>query len=219
MKRIVIFGAGGHGREVAEVLRNQARQTTGMSVLGFVVDDPGIHSPVVNDLPVLGDWSWFQGIDRNEIAIVCAVGSPRTRARIIARATSTGLSFCDAISPHAYVSPDAKIGEGVMILPNTVVNTDTSIGDHTIINVGATVSHDTQIGQYCTINPGVHLAGNVSVGEGCLLGIGVSVIQGINIGAWTTIGAGAVVTRDLPEGVTAVGVPAKVSKTRETSYD
>jgi hypothetical protein len=60
MKRIVIFGAGGHGPEVAEVLRNQARQTTGMSVLGFVVDDPGIHSPVVNDLPVLGDWSWFQ---------------------------------------------------------------------------------------------------------------------------------------------------------------
>jgi sugar O-acyltransferase (sialic acid O-acetyltransferase NeuD family) len=219
MKRIVIFGAGGHGREVADVLRDQARQRGEMSVLGFVVDEPGIHDRVAGDLPILGDWSWFQGIDRNEIAIVCAVGSPQLRARIVARAVTSGLSFFNAISPHAYVSPSARIGKGVMILPRSVINTDTIVGDHAIINVGVTISHDTQIGQYCTINPGAHLAGNVSVGEGCCLGIGSSVIQGVNIGQWTTIGAGAVVNRDLPENVTAVGVPARVIKTRETSYE
>jgi sugar O-acyltransferase (sialic acid O-acetyltransferase NeuD family) len=210
MKRVVIIGAGGHAREVAEVLRDQAQRNSDISLLGFVVDDPGTHSPMVKDLPVLGDWSWFGGADRAEIAIVCAVGQPQIRRRMVERAISLGLSFFNAISPQAYVSPDAKVGEGIMMAANSVASTDSDIGDHVIINVGATISHDTQVGRYCTINPGAHIAGNVLVGEGCYLGLGCNVIQGIKIGAWTTIGAGAAVTRDMPGSVTAVGVPARI---------
>lgn len=80
------------------------------------------------------------------------------------------------------------------------------------------MSHDTKLGDYSTLNPGVNLAGNVSIGEGCYLGIGCSVIQSITIGPWTTVGAGAAVTRDLPANVTAVGVPARVIKTKETGW-
>ena len=214
MNRVVIFGAGGHGREVAEVLRDQAQRNSDISVLGFIVDDPGSHSPIVNDLPILGDWSWFGTVDRAEIAIVCAVGLPKIRKRIVELAIGSGLSFFKAISPHAFVSPNANIGNGIMMAPNSVVSTASVIGDHVIINVGATISHDTRIGRYFTINPGVHVAGNVSVGEGCHLGIGCTVIQGINIGAWVTVGAGAAVISDLPDGVTAVGVPARIIETR-----
>lgn len=215
MKRVVIIGAGGHGREVAEILRHQERQGNGSPVLGFIEDDAKLHHQVINDLPVLGDWSWFATVDRSEIAVICAVGLPHLRKHLVERAKSSGLLFTNAISPLAYLSPEAKLGEGLMIFPHSFVSTGSSIGDHSIINAGATVSHDTKIGRYGTINPGVHLAGNVLIGEGCYLGIGSSVIHSVSVGAWTTIGAGAAVIRDLPDNVTAVGVPARVIKTKE----
>ena len=214
MKRIVIIGAGGHGREVAEILRYQSKGSE-VSVLGFIVDEPGQHQEVISDLPLLGDWSWFDGVDRKDIAVICALGLPSVRKRLVERAVSAGLSFADAVSALAYVSPDAKLGKGVMIFPNTVVSTNTLIDDHAIINVGATISHDTRINRYGTINPGVHLAGNVTIREGCYLGIGSSVIHGVSIGPWSVIGAGAAVFQDLPDHVTAVGVPARVIKTRK----
>jgi sugar O-acyltransferase (sialic acid O-acetyltransferase NeuD family) len=215
MKRVVIIGAGSHGREVAEILSHQSQQGDDILALGFVDDDPDLRNQTIDDLPVLGDWGWFDGVDRGEIAVICASGFSETRRRMVERATRCGLAFANAIFPLAYVSPHARIGKGVVIYPNGIACRGNVIGDHSIINSGAIVSHDTELGRYSTLNPGVNLAGNVTIGEGCYLGIGCSVIQGIRVGAWTTIGAGAAVIRDLPEGVTAVGVPAKIIKTRE----
>lgn len=214
MKRVVIIGAGGHAREVAEIMRHQSQTRSELTVLGFVVEDLGLIEGDTHGIPVLGDWSWLEAVDQRDLAVICAVGAPEARKRIVERADSMGLSFVNAISPSAYLSPDAKIGRGVMIFPKTVVSTHSFIGDHAIINTGATISHDTRVGRYGTISPGVHVAGNVSLGEGCYLGIGSSVIHRISVGDWSVIGAGAAVTRDIPDNVTAVGVPAKVIKNR-----
>ncbi len=215
MKRVTIIGAGGHGREVADILRHQAQHRPDLMILGFIDEDRTLHQQIINSLPVLGDWSWFESVDKSEIGVVCAVGLPQTRKRLAEHARSIGLSFINAISPLAHLSPDAKLGEGVMMFPHSFASTDSFIGDHTVVNVGATVSHDTKIGRYGTLNPGVHLAGNVFIGEGCYLGIGSSVIHGVSIGSWTTVGAGAVAIRNLPDNVTAVGVPARVIKAKE----
>lgn len=137
---------------------------------------------------------------------------------MVERARAIGLSFTNAISHTAYVSPQAEVGVGVVMCQNALACRGALLEDHTIINLGSIVSHDTKIGCYGTLNPGVNLAGNISIGEGCYLGIGASVIQGITIGSWTTVGAGAAVVRDLPDNVTAVGVPAKVIKTREKGW-
>jgi sugar O-acyltransferase (sialic acid O-acetyltransferase NeuD family) len=212
MKRIVIIGAGGHGREVAEILHYRSEQDETMPALGFIDEDQSLRDQLIDNLPVLGDWSWFDGVDRSEIAVICASGFSKTRKQMVEKARRYGLSFANAIFPSSYVSPAARIGEGVVICQSGVACRGTTIGDHVIINLGAIVSHDTQLGDYSTLNPGVNLAGNVVVGEGCYLGIGCSVIQGINIGAWTTVGAGTSVIRDLPAHVTAVGVPAKIIK-------
>ncbi len=216
-KRVVIIGAGAHGREVAEILIHRERAGDGLSPLGFVDDNGELRGGVIDGLPVLGDWSWFDGVDRDEIAVVCASGFSETRRRMVERAALLGLSFADAVSPLAHVSPRATLGEGVVIYAHGVVCTGASVGDHSVVNVGAVVSHDTLLGRYGTLNPCVGLAGNVTIGEGCYLGIGCSVIQGISIGEWTTVGAGAAVIRDLPARVTAVGVPARILKTREES--
>lgn len=215
MKRVVIIGAGAHGREVAEILRHQHSRPEAPEAIGFVDDNLELRGRIIAGLPVLGNWTWFEEAAAAEIAVICASGFSNVRYQMAQRARALGLSFANAISPMAYLSPNARIGEGVVIYANTTACTGSSIGDHAIINAGAVISHDTQLGDYTTVNPGVNLAGNVSVGEGCFLGIGCSVIQGITIGAWTTVGAGAAVIRNLPANVTAVGVPARVIKSHD----
>lgn len=211
-ERVVIIGAGGHAREVADILRHRERAGGGPRVVGYVVDDPGGHAAEVGRLPVLGDWSWFAGQDLRGLAVVCAVGLPRARRRLVERAASLGLQFASAISPLAWLSEGAAIGRGAMIFPHAFVSAGSSVGDHAAVNVGASVSHDARVGRYSTLGPGARLAGNVSVGEGCCVGIGASVIERVSIGGWTIVGGGACVTRDLPDNVTAVGVPAVVIK-------
>ena len=217
-ERVVIIGAGGHAREVAEILSHQEREGAGPRVIGFVVDDPENHAAEVGRLPVLGDWSWFGGADLDGLAVVCAVGLPQARKRLVERAAAKGLPFARAVSPLAYLSREAKVGQGAMIFPHTFASAGSSVGDHAVVNVGASVSHDARVGRYCTLGPGARLAGNVSVGEGCYLGINSSVIERVSIGEWATVGGGACVTRDLPDNVTAVGLPARVVKTKEKGW-
>lgn len=211
MKRIVIIGSGGHGREVAEILAQQAAQMGAFTVQGFIDENKERHGQWIDGLPVLGDWDWVAA-NKDGLAVICAVGTPAVMRLLVARAQALGIPFANAISPLAHVSPRATLGEGVVIFPHVIVNTGAVIGSYVTLNLAATVSHDTRIGEYCNINPGVHLAGNVTIGAGCYVGMGTNVIQGKSIGPNTIIGAGAVVNRDVPARVTAVGVPAKVIK-------
>lgn len=215
MKRVVIIGAGGHGREVADILRHQARAGMALEPLGFADENCDLHGKHLDGLPVLGDWTWFESADCRDVAVICAVGSPQICRRLAKRAREIGLSFANVISPLAQISPFARLGDGVTLFPNVIINTGVFIDSHSILNVGAVVSHDSNVGPYTNINPGARLAGNVTVGEGCYIGMGANVIQGISIGAWTVVGAGAVVIRDLPADVTAVGVPARIIKPNE----
>jgi acetyltransferase EpsM len=81
-----------------------------------------------------------------------------------------------------------------------------------ILNLKASVSHDCQIGDFVIINPAATLCGDVTVADGSFIGAGAVVKNKIKIGRGVTVGAGAVVIRDLPDGATAVGVPARVIK-------
>ena len=218
MKRVVIIGAGGQGREVADILRHQAQGDRQIEPLGFVDDDRGLHGRNVESLPVLGDWSWFERADREGLAVVCAVGSPHVCRDLVERARAIGLPFANVVSPLAQISSFARLGEGVTIFPNVIVNTGAYVDSHSILNVGVVVSHDSTVGAYSNLNPGARLAGNVTIGKGCYIGMGANVIQGRTVGGWSIVGAGAVVINDLPENVTAVGVPAKTIKTREEGW-
>jgi sugar O-acyltransferase (sialic acid O-acetyltransferase NeuD family) len=218
MERVVIIGAGAHGREVLAILRQQAQTQSDLLPLGYLDEDSNLKGQTLDGLAILGAWDWFDSVDRREVAVICASGFSEVRKHMTDRANAIGLRFVKAISPAANVSQSAVIGDGVVIYPNGMAARGTVLGDHSIINMGAIVSHDTKLGSYATLNPGVNLAGDISIGEGCYLGIGCSVIQGINIGPWTTVGAGAAVISDLPANVTAVGVPARVIKTREKGW-
>lgn len=211
MKRVVIIGGGGHAREVADILRHQINEE--LLLIGCVVDDPENNHAAPPDLPLLGSWDWFDAADRADLFVICAVGAPQARKLLVERAVARGLPFTSAISPLACISPEAKLGAGVMIFPFSFISAGAFIGDHVIVNAGTTVSHQTTIASYGTLSPGVNIAGTVSIGEGCFVGIGARILQGLAIGRWSTIGAGSAVIRNVPDSVSVAGVPARIIET------
>jgi len=208
---IVLLGAGGHAREVVEILRAQFVPDGEHTIRGYV-DEYAAPGELRDGVPVLGGWSWFDDQNLASIRVITAVGTPNIIARFAQLASARGLTFISAIAPTAVISPRARLGLGVTVFPQVVVNTAAVIGDHAILNTGVSVSHDSVVGRHSNLNPGARLAGNVQIGERCYIGMGASVIQNTPIGSGTIVGAGAVVTTDLGSRVTAVGVPATVIK-------
>jgi sugar O-acyltransferase (sialic acid O-acetyltransferase NeuD family) len=180
----------------------------GIIVRGFLDDSPGTRGYSVIGIPVLGAinrWAEYA-----PDGLVLGIGSNVVRQHIIDRlGDSVSGLWRNAIHPRAIVSSHVTLGCDVVIVAGAVVNVSSVIGSHVIINTSASIDHDCVIGDYAHIAPGAHLAGGVSVGEGTLIGIGAVVTPGCTIGKWAIVGAGAVVVRDIPDGVTAKGVPAR----------
>jgi acetyltransferase EpsM len=207
---LIIIGAGGHGAEVAEYARDMELPLTG------AFDDAKQRGPwhLTELLGGIADLPAFCAA-YDEVRYITAFGSNVTRRQVVRRLTALNLpNLRPFLLQHAsaWTGASSHIGFGTLLAPNTLVTTRTQIGDHCILNVKASVSHDCVVGQYTNLNPGATLCGDVHVGEGCYIGAGATVIEKRRIGAWTVVGAGAVVTTDLPDGVTAVGVPARVVK-------
>ena len=119
-----------------------------------------------------------------------------------------------ASSTSAVISASATLGRGVAVMAGAVINAESQIGDLAIVNTGAVVDHDCRLGAACHLGPAAALAGGVSLGERAFLGVGARTIPGVTIGADSVVGAGGVVARDLPDGVLAIGVPAKIKGDR-----
>ena len=141
--------------------------------------------------------------------LIISIGDNRIRRMISQHMQGV---FGRAIHPSAIVSPSATIGEGTVIMQGAIVQADAQIGKHCIINTGASIDHESVIADYVHISPHSTLCGNVYVGEGSWIGAGSIVIPGLRIGRWCVIGAGSVVTKDIPDGVLAVGNRCKIIK-------
>lgn len=215
---LVILGAGGHGRVIANIVDQVNSVDERFQLLGYVDDDATKHGVVRNDRPVLGDFSWFNNVDPTTVKVVCGVGSPPVRARIAERADRLGLQFCSIVHPTATLSRWMELGTGTVISAGCVVVSQVTLGDHVSVAAGTVIGHDTVVGDYTSLYPGVRLAGYVDVGVGCELGMGAVVTPYRAIGEWTIVGAGAAVTTDLPANCTSVGVPARVIDQRDAGW-
>lgn len=212
MSRLLIVGAGGHGKVVADTAFECGR----WEKIAFLDDRyPELNSSLL--WPVLGkiEQAALFLLDYSDLSV--AIGNNLLRVELVHRFTKMGFFTPTIVHPTAFVSRSAMIGAASVVFAQVAVNAGTQIGIGSIVNTGATIDHDCLLGDGVHISPGAHLAGTVKVGNYSWLGIGSSVIQQISIGESVVVGAGAVITENVPNDVTIVGVPGKIIKKHKIS--
>lgn len=198
--KLLILGAGGHGRVVADVAKLSGRYD---EILFYDdADQNHVKVPLKGKIKGLGDAT-------EDTDAFVAIGDNDTRAKITEYVRKKGFKIATLIHPSAVISDDAEIGEGTVIMANSVVNNGAIIGEGVIINTAATVDHDCKVENYVHISPGAHLAGTVSIGEKTWVGIGASISNNLSICSGCMIGAGAVAVRSITESGVYVGIPAE----------
>lgn len=202
-REVAIIGAGGQAKVVIDSIRAGGQ----MTVRGVLDDNPARNGTTVMGVPILGP------IDEATIArfdlthAVIAIGDNRLRCELARRFRATLIWEC-IVHPRAVISEDVELGEGTVVFAGAVIQPSSVVGRHAIVNTAASVDHDCIVGDFAHLAPGSHLAGGVRIGDGTLIGMGANVLPSLHVGDWATISAGGVVTRDIPAGVTAIGVPA-----------
>jgi UDP-perosamine 4-acetyltransferase len=203
MSRLVIVGAGDHGRVVLEILR-----AAGDAPDGFVEPAPAEQRDV-DGVPVIGSLAgqpdWASGGTR----FVVALGDNRARREAFERCLALGMLPATAVHPTAHLLARAVVEPGAMVCAGAVIGLAARVAADAIVNTGATVDHDDVIGPHATVAPGAHLAGRVSLGEGAFVGIGAAVREGCAIGDWAFVAGGAMVVDDVPAGARVAGIPAR----------
>jgi acetyltransferase EpsM len=198
---VAIIGAGGHSLIIISLLTE-----LNYPIVGIFDDDESKYGNSILGIPVLGKPEDIPS--HNCWSAVVAIGSNRIRRVMVNRLPD--LEWVTLIHPNAYVHSSVKVGQGTVVMLDAVVRVCACVGSHTIINTKAVVGHGCEIGDYAHIAGSSHIGGDSVVGEGAMLGLGAAIIPERKVGAWSVVGAGAVVTRDIPDGVRAMGVPAVV---------
>lgn len=211
MRDIVIFGCGGFGREILQIILDQNTENKRWRMRGFLVS-PEFQAPdFVQGFPVASDIHHFGA--PADLALAIGLGNPGTRRKVVEALRATGVqSFPTLVHPRAWLGANVALADGVVICAGAMLTTDIVLGEHSHVNIGATVGHDARVGDFSTISPGAHLSGRVTLRQGTEIGTGACINPGVTIGAGAVIGAAAAVLRDVPDGCTAVGVPARVIK-------
>ena len=205
MSELLIIGANGHGKVVADIAVNMGIYEK----ISFLDDNEEIKS--VLGLPCKGKVCLLEQEDRN-CHVTVAIGNQNIRERILERVLELGFEVPVLIHPKAVVARDVQIGIGSVVMAGAIVNSGTTIGKGTIVNTACSVDHDCILGDYSHVSVGAHLAGTVHVGRKTWIGAGAIVSNNISVCDEVMVGAGAVVVKNITERGTYVGVPAKKMK-------
>lgn len=207
---IILWGGTGQAKVVRPIIEHY-----GSKVVAVFDDTPNLSPPFL-DVPVYLGWEGFQKWirdypNRAEVGFCVTIGNPhgRVRIRLHERLMAVGLQPVTLAHPSAQIAPNASIGEGCQLMAGAIVNPEARLGRQCIINTKASVDHECVLDDGVELAPGATLCGNVFLETNVWVCTGATVLPRINIGADTIVGAGAVVIRDVPPGMTVVGVPAK----------
>jgi sugar O-acyltransferase (sialic acid O-acetyltransferase NeuD family) len=215
VKDLIILGAGGTGREVAEAIEDINSLGRKWNLLGFLDDDPQKHGKQCNGYPVMGSIS--TATDYPGCHFVIVLGNQRDLGltkRVFDRLLIDINRFATIIHPTVRVSKYSELGCGAVILQNSVITTNARVGSHVLILFGSHIGHDCVVDDYVVVAPHAVLAGGVHVREGCYIGANATILQKTNIGPWSCVGMGAAVFADVAPNSTVVGNPARLLKER-----
>lgn len=210
--RIVVAGAGGFAREIAQLVRAiDASSRSGLRVVSYFVPDPTRPGPH-DSREDLVDLEWLERNQDEFDAFALGIGSPKAKLRVSHElaARFPGKEFPVLVHPGArFDRASAQIAEGVVVCCGVVGTVNLQFGRFAMVNLGCTIGHEAEIGAAAVINPSANLSGGVVLEEGVTVGTGAQILQYLRVGAHATVGAGACVVRDVLAGATVVGVPAR----------
>ncbi|MEY4760816.1 MAG: hypothetical protein RLZZ200_672 [Pseudomonadota bacterium] len=200
---LVLIGAGGHARACIDVIE----QRGGFDIVGLV-GAPEERGTVCLGYPVIGvdaDLGSLAGRHRHAVVAVGQLTSPVLRIELHRRAVEAGFELPVIVSPQAYVSPHAMIGEGTVVLHGAIINAGARIGRNCIINSRALIEHDARVGDHCHVSTAAVVNGQARIGEGSFIGSGSVVRESCTIGAGCVVGMGLAVRRDLADHTRHIG--------------
>jgi sugar O-acyltransferase (sialic acid O-acetyltransferase NeuD family) len=215
MREIVLWGASGHARVLAEFLG-----ALDFAVVALVDNDPALMSflpgvPLLHGEAGLCEW---RSTRSGELYALVAIGGARGAERLALQhaLSAAGYQIPAAVHPRAFVAADAELGAGTQVLALAAVAAAAQLGAGCIVNTSASVDHECRLADGVHIGPGATLAGNVTVGRNAFVGTGASIIPHVTIGAGAIVGAGSVVVRDVPADTIVYGNPARVARALAT---
>ena len=197
-------------RTLAVHITDLVSETPGCRVAGFVENmDPERCRETLEGLPII----WVD--DVADLAsshwAVCGLATTHRR-RFVEQVAKYGMPFATVVHPSTRISSKTSLGEGTIVSVGAIINAYTQVGRHVLVLSGALIGHHTDIGDFVTVGAASAIAGACRIGEGTYIGLGAVVIDHITIGSNSVVGAGAVVTKDVPDNVQVVGVPARIVK-------
>jgi sugar O-acyltransferase (sialic acid O-acetyltransferase NeuD family) len=211
---VVVVGAGGHGREVVDVLVACVSRTGRpvFNVVGVLDDDPSeVNLQRLKDrgLPWLGRVDTWTERGDQDVRFVLGIGSSAARRAVASRLIEAGFQPATAVHPTAVLGSRVALAPGVVVFAGAVVATNTALGRHTHIHRCATVGHDCVIGSWVTVNPSASISGDCVIEDDVMVGVSASVLQGLTVHEGAVVGGAACVVTDVPAHTTVKGVPAR----------
>ena len=209
---LLVVGGGGHARVVIEAALSRPEE---WRVLGFT--DPETRDETTEMLGVrrLGSdeaISFWLGQPGPVWCVlgVGAVGGPGMRPQIAADAgPREKIRWATVVHRAAWLSPSARLGEGTVVMAGAVVNSGATLGAHVVVNTCAVIEHDVRVGDHSQMASGAVIGGGAVIGEATYVGLGARVRDHVTVGSRSLVAMGAVVVRDVGDGLTVAGVPAR----------
>jgi sugar O-acyltransferase (sialic acid O-acetyltransferase NeuD family) len=207
---LIVMGAGGFGQEMVWAAKHFNAVHPTYNILGYCDDDPAKKGKVIYGYPVLGTAEELDTASPDKPCFVCAIGKNNVRAQAVRKLLALRWIPVTIIDPSVIVAEGVEVGEGTYVGAGSILSPYSRIGNHVIINHGCSIGHDSVLGDFVQVSPGGRVSGAAVLKEGATLGSNAVIAPGITLGRYSTLGACSFAATDLPDGVTAVGVPARV---------
>ena len=192
---LILIGAGGHSRSCIDVIEQQGQY----KIVGLIGTPDEIHSQHLG-YAVIGTDRDLQELSKTYQYALITIGQIQTsehRTRLYQQATQHGFKLPIVIAPTAYVSRQAKLGAGSIVMHGAIVNVGSLVGNNCIINTNALIEHDATVEDHCHISTGSILNGDVKIGAGSFIGSGSIINQGIVVGNNCLVGMGITLRHNL----------------------
>lgn len=210
-RKLIIVGSGGFCKDVVWAVQNLNALHSTYDILGYCDDDPAKKDQVIYGYPILGAPEDLAADLSDKPCFICSIGHNTVRAKVVQRVLSLGWTPVAIIDPSVMVAEGVVVGEGTYIGARSILSPNANIGRYVLINNHCTIGHDCVLGDFAQVAPGGRVSGFSVLKEGALLGANAVVMQGKCVGSYATLGACSFAMTNIPDDVTAVGIPARVT--------